>query len=43
MLGSSLIETESLRLVENVMNSGDLDKYQGVLGFSCRVCLVCGL
>lgn len=43
MLDSSLIETESLRLVENVMNSEDLDKYQRVPGFSCRVCWVCGL
>lgn len=43
MLDSSLRETESLRLVENVTNSGDLDKYRRVLGFSCRVCWVCGL
>lgn len=32
-----------LGLVENAMNSGDLDKYQRVLGFSLGVCWVCGL
>jgi len=43
MLDSSLREIESLRPVENVMNSGDLDKCRRVLGFSCRACWVCGL
>lgn len=43
MLDSSLRETESLRLVENVLNSGDLDKSWRVLGFSWRASWLCGL
>lgn len=43
MVDSSLIAMESLKLVENVMNSGDLDKYRRVLRLSCGVCWVCGL